>query len=224
MPWREEIRARLEAPLPGVEAQLRFAPTPRLHSWDPSQTPIDARRAAALILVYPGESGPMVLLTVRHAGLPHHGGQVSLPGGGLDPGETPEDAALREAYEEVGLPLGHATTVGALSTLWVIVSKFVVHPIVAIASEPPTFRPSPWEVDALVEVPLATLRDPASVRWGRRMRQDLLIRCPYFEVPGPPVWGATAMMLGEFCTVLDPAFRPPPIPADDELDRLLEIV
>jgi 8-oxo-dGTP pyrophosphatase MutT (NUDIX family) len=204
------VRDRLSRPLPGAEAHLRFAPTPRFKQWDPAAQPPDARRAAALLLLYPGEQGPSVALTQRHAGLPLHGGQVSFPGGGIDPGETAEAAALREAYEEVGLAPGDVQVLGSLSSLWVIVSNYVVQPIVGITLTRPDFRPSPREVDAMVEAPLEALLRPSTIQWGTRTRDGIAVRFPYFAIGGLQVWGATAMMLGEFCTALDPEFRPPP--------------
>ena len=95
---------RLRAPLPGPEAQRRFAPLPLIEGWSPDQTPESARRAAVLVLLYPGAEGPMIPLTVRPTSLPTHGGQISLPGGALDPGESSEAAAVREAEEEIGVP------------------------------------------------------------------------------------------------------------------------
>lgn len=223
MTFEDELRLRLRAPLPGADAHLRFAPTPRLKRWDPAATPAQARRAATLLLLYPGEAGLTLALTRRRSDLPDHAGQISLPGGGIDPGESPERAAVRETYEELGVEPGLIRVIGALSTLWVIVSGFVVHPIVGVADRRPDFVPSPREVDAIIEAPLDALRDPASVRWGRRERDRLVVACPYFAVGGHRVWGATAMMLGEFCTALDPAFGPPPIPAPDGIADLPEV-
>lgn len=202
----EEIRNRLQHPLPGAEAHLRFAPKPLLKNWDPAARPADARVAAALILIYPGIGGPTVALTLRRSDLPQHGGQISFPGGGLDPGETPQAAALREAHEEVGIEPTRVRVVGALSTLWVIVSGFVVHPIIGVMDTAPAFVPCPREVDRIIEAPLATLRDPANVKWGTRDRGGMLVSYPYFSVEGYQVWGATAMMLGELCTALDGSF------------------
>lgn len=220
MSWQDDLRTRLRAPRPGPEAQLRFAPRPLLRRWDPADQPADARRAAALLLLYPGAAGPTLVLTVRHPDLPHHGGQVSLPGGGLDVGESPEAGALREAHEEIGLAPGAAEVIGHLSTLWVVVSRFVVHPVVAVAAAPPRLTPAPDEVSAILEVPLMRLREPEGVRWGRRTRGGIEVLCPFFAVDGPPVWGATAMMIGEFCALLDPGFSPPPPPDQDGLDLL----
>jgi 8-oxo-dGTP pyrophosphatase MutT (NUDIX family) len=216
----DEIRHRLQGPLPGADTHLKFAPTPRSKSWDPGAYPPHARRAATLLLIYPGPHGPSIVLTRRRADLPDHAGQISLPGGGIDAGESPEQAAIREAHEEIGVPSSAIRLIGSLSTLWVIVSGFVVHPIVAIADTRPEFAPSPREVDTIIEAPVAALRDPSVVKWGRRVREGLVVACPYFAVDGHYVWGATAMMLGEFCTALDPAFSPPPVPVGRDLDAL----
>jgi len=205
---------RLRAPLPGAEAQRRFAPTPSRHHWDPSSRPPGAREAAALLLIYPGTHGPSVVLTQRHADLPHHGGQISLPGGGLHDAESPEAAALREASEEIGVDPAGVRVLGTLSTLWVIVSRFVVHPVIGVIDRRPVFVPSPREVDLVIEAPIAGLRDPASLRWVRRERQGVKLWVPYFDVGGHQVWGATAMMLGEFGALLNPSFSPGPAPAD----------
>lgn len=223
------LRERLRAPLPGAEAQRRFAPRPALKSWDPSSRPAHARQAAALLLLYPGAHGPSIVLTERHADLPHHGGQISLPGGGVHKGEGLAEAALREAHEEIGLDPSAARFLGPLSSLWVLVSGFVVHPIIAVTDARPRFAASPREVETLIEMPVAALHDPARLRWQRRRRQSaggagLELCAPYFALGEPgaedghQVWGVTAMILGEFVALLDPAFGPGPAPrrADDD--------
>jgi len=90
------LRDAFSRELPGVEAQLRMAPRPRV-GWDPHRFPEGLREAAALLLIYPIDGQAHVLLTVRSAGLRLHTGQVSFPGGSVDPNESFESAALREA-------------------------------------------------------------------------------------------------------------------------------
>ncbi len=202
--FEARLRRRFDGPLPGPPAQRAFAPSPVLPGWSPELTPSTARRAAALILLYPDASGCLTIpLTVRHENLPHHPGQVSLPGGRLHDGEEAERAALREAEEEIGVDPADIRIVGPLSTLWVAVSNFVARPFVAVTDRAPAFRLHPGEVSQLLEVPLADLRDPARVKWNRRDRNGVSTRYRYFDLAGHEVWGATAMMLGEFTTLLD---------------------
>jgi 8-oxo-dGTP pyrophosphatase MutT (NUDIX family) len=234
------IRERLKSPLPGAEAQLRFSPVPTREAWDPAARPSHARQAAALLLLYPGALGPSLALTERHADLPHHPGQVSLPGGRIHDNESATDAALREAHEEIGINPSDVRVIGELSSLWVLVSRFVVHPIIAIADIQPEFVPSPEEVETMIEMPVAVLRDPARLRWQHRLRRladgtSVPVHVPYFALgelgepgdnnetgagTGPEVWGATAMILGEFGALLDPAFGPGPAPEPPQLPPL----
>jgi 8-oxo-dGTP pyrophosphatase MutT (NUDIX family) len=204
------VRARLTEPLPGAEAQRRFAPRPLRKGWRPELVPDDARRAAALVLIYPGASGPSIPLTVRHSDLPDHGGQVSLPGGKIDRGETARAAALREAHEELGLDASKVRLLGPLSSFWVVVSGFVVFPFVGVMDRRPDFRPATREVAELIEAPIAELLDPSRRGWGQWAREGVLVRFPYVEIAGHKVWGATAMILSEFATLFDPAFAAAP--------------
>ncbi len=198
------IRSALQAPLPGLEAQLRLAPRPRV-GWDPYQVPDGLRDAAALVLLYPVDEEPHVLLTVRGA-LRHHTGQVSFPGGAVDAGETLEDAAVREAVEEVGVVAADIQVLGRLTSLHIPVSGFLLHPVVAAADVRPRFLAAPGEVARLLEVPLALLEDEETVRYERRTfeRQNRLVdvEVPFFDVHGEKVWGATAMVLAEFLALI----------------------
>ncbi|HEY6358615.1 MAG TPA: CoA pyrophosphatase [Vicinamibacterales bacterium] len=204
------VRARLAEPLPGAEAQRRFAPRPLRTGWRPELVPDDARRAAALVLIYPGAAGPSIPLTVRQADLPDHGGQVSLPGGKIDRGETAAEAALREAHEELGLDASAVRLVGPLSSFWVVVSGFVVFPFVGLADRRPEFRPAAREVAELIEAPLAELLDPERRGWGEWAREGVPVRFPFIGIAGHKIWGATAMILSEFGALFDPAFDAPP--------------
>lgn len=206
------LTARLAQPLPGAMAQRRFAPQPPRKGWEPGLVPEGERHAAALVLIYPGPEGPSIALTVRRDDLPHHPGQVSLPGGGLDPGETHHDTALREAEEEIGVSPADVRVIGRLSSLWVIVSGFVVFPFVGIADARPDFRPEAREVAQLLEVPVAHVLDRGRLGWERVTRDHVVVRYAYFDLGGQKVWGATGMILSEFAALFDPDFAPGPPP------------
>jgi 8-oxo-dGTP pyrophosphatase MutT (NUDIX family) len=148
-----------------------------------------------------------------------HTGQVSLPGGSVDGGESFEAAALREAVEEVGVNPADVTILGRLTSLHIPVSGFLLHPVVAVADGRPRFRTAEWEVARLLEVPLSLLDDPAARRSERRQRQEggrvVDIEVPYYAVDGEQVWGATAMILAEFLVVTRAArLMPEPLVRD----------
>ncbi|HVH57244.1 MAG TPA: CoA pyrophosphatase [Vicinamibacterales bacterium] len=196
------LRVKLAETLPGVEAQMRFAPIVPRSGWRPGHYPEDARVAAALMLIYPGERGPSLPLTVRASGLARHAGQISLPGGAADLGETLAETAVREAQEEIGIDPASVDVLGELTPVWVLVSGFTLHPVVAVTHERPAFVPATGEVAEILEVSLEDLRDASRIRRGTRVREGVAVEYPYFDLLGHQVWGATAMILGEFICLI----------------------
>ena len=198
------LRHALSRPLPGLEAQLRMAPNPRA-GWDPLKVPDDARPAAALVLLYPHNDTVNVTLTVRGSELRNHTGQVSFPGGRVDDGEAIEQAALREANEEVGVDPRTLEILGRLTPLHIPVSRYILHPIVAYASMRPAFQRAEWEVARIIEAPVELLLNPATVKRELRTRvtngQTIDVDVPFYDIDGEKVWGATAMVLAEFCAL-----------------------
>jgi 8-oxo-dGTP pyrophosphatase MutT (NUDIX family) len=203
MPLREIeslLRLRLSGTLPGIEAQMRFAPYTVGPDW---QAPTDARIAAALLLLYPHSVGVAVPLTIRASGLTRHAGQISLPGGAADAGETLAETALREAAEEIAVDPASVRVLGELTPVHVLVSGFTLHPIVGVVDRRPDFAPAPGEVQEILEVSLHDLRDASRIRQGTRIREGVAVEYPYFDLLGHQVWGATAMVLGEFICLLE---------------------
>lgn len=179
-----------------------MAPQPR--AW-PSPDAI-LRPAAALLLLYPHVGEWWIPLTVRGSTLRHHSGQVSLPGGRLDrPDEAVEEAALREAREEIGVAPDEVDVLGRLTPLPITVSGHLLSPVVGIASRRPPFSVATPEVERLIELPLSHLTHPETIGWEQRARSLVphdVMNVPYFDVDGVHVWGATAMILAEFIAVL----------------------
>ncbi len=184
-----------------------MAPRPR-RFWVPGFLPEEARPAAALVLIYPKDGEASLLLTVRGLHLANHRGQVSLPGGAVEAGETIEHAALREAEEEVGLAPSMVTVRLRLTPLHIPVSGYVLHPVVATATARPAVRPAAPEVDRVVEVPLARLADGSGLAIEHRVRDGVAVEVPYFELPGAKLWGATAMVVAELLTLLEAPIDP----------------
>jgi len=204
----DAVRQVLALPLPGLEAQLRMAPRFR-EGPEPRLIQEGLRHAAALVLLYQHDEVWQLPLTLRGAKLRHHTGQVSLPGGRLDDGESVEAAALREAHEEIGVSPAAVRTLGRLTPLPIPVSGHLLHPVVGVSARRPEFSLHAHEVQALLEARVADLARPDAVRWETRERARVagVMDVPYFDVGGARVWGATAMVLAEFLAVLEAAAR-----------------
>ena len=154
------------------------------------------------MLIYPRRGQPHLLLTLRPPTLAAHPGQVSLPVGAVEEGEDPPAAALREAKEEVGLDPSAVRLIGPLTPLHIPASGFVLQPIVALTDPRPRLSPAPDEVESLIEVPLAMLRDPNRLQCELWRLDGQLHEIRFYAVRGHRVWGATAMVLAEFLAVI----------------------
>lgn len=198
----ELLAERLTKPLHGPMVGSRFEPRPRYgRRYD--QPSKEARRAAVLALLYPHGRRWHLPLTVRQAGLPDHAGQVSLPGGAIDPGETSWEAALREFHEELGAAEESIQPLGRLSPLYVDASNFLIDPWLGAACQRPEFVPNMAEVRQVLEIPLAHLLDPGNFGTHRRRRQAQPYVAPYFRWQSYRIWGATCMILGELVTLIN---------------------
>ena len=149
--------------------------------------------AAVLVPVVLG-AAPGILLTKRTAHLKAHAGQVSFPGGRSDPGEQPEETALREAQEEIALDRSNVQVLGRMSN-YLTRTGFCITPVVALVPPGLQFRPSPHEVDAVFELPLDVLLDPKAPE--RRRREEHGSTREFWVWPHPQhcIWGATAAIL-----------------------------
>lgn len=151
--------------------------------------------AAVLVGLVPHAAGTTVLLTRRTDALRNHAGQVSFPGGRVEPDDADAiAAALRETGEEIGVPVHQISPIGLLDPLMTI-TGFRVLPVVAMIDRDYVAVPDPGEVAEVFEVPLAFLVDPANlghhhVEFGGRRRRVL-----EFRYPAQRIWGVTASIL-----------------------------
>jgi 8-oxo-dGTP pyrophosphatase MutT (NUDIX family) len=205
MPEFEAVVKRLKEafhdPLPGARAHELLSPRPR-REWPEGFDPAQIRHAAGLLLVFPIHDSAHILLTLRADHLGRHGGQISLPGGVLEPGETFEQAALREAREEVGLDHGGIRVLGALTPLDIPVTGFRLHPIVATRPTRPSLTPADAEVAQILEITVDDLLDRSHIVSTMRQREGRSIIAPAYAIAGVEIWGATAMVLAEFAALL----------------------
>lgn len=198
------IEVALRKPLPGIKAQLRMAPRPgSLRSPTPQSTP---RKSGVLILLFPSEeTGELCfVLTRRTESVADHKGQISLPGGAVDP-DDPSIAytAMREACEEVGVCSDVMRILGPLTPIYIPPSDFCVQPYVAYMSQSPHFFPQPEEVADIIEVPLPYLLDEKNMVVEEWFLDDEVKQVPFFNIYGHKVWGATAVVLSEFAAILE---------------------
>ena len=195
------LKQQLGMPLPGSQVQRLMAPELAYgRHFGPSAQ--GARRAAVLVLLYPDQDQWYLPTASRPMQMKEHGGQIALPGGMVDAGESPREAALRELDEELGVRLGNKAILGELSPIFVFNSNFHVHPYLAICDHRPEFKPSEDEVAELIPVPLRVLLDPASRGqhqihcWGKTFR------APHYSVGRHQIWGATSLILAEVAAIL----------------------
>lgn len=156
---------------------------------------------AAVLVPLVMHDDPTVLLTLRSARLNSHAGQVAFPGGRTEPGETPEQAALREAQEEIGLDPAMPEILGRLPTL-LTGTGYLVTPVVALLRPPFTLRNQPEEVDEAFEYPLTQLLDPAAPQLRRQEFRGRMREFWVWPHERHYIWGATASMLVTLSSVL----------------------
>ena len=178
----------------------------------PGPAPAGLRRAAVLLPLVQARGDAALLLTKRSDAVETHKGQISFPGGVLEAGESPRDAALRETYEEIGVGSADVEVLGALGDEVTVVSGFLVTPFVGTLPYPYPFRPSPQEVRGIIEVPLRALLDPQNFRsetWDRGGRPVPVF---FYTAGSEVIWGATARIIARF---LEAVFGISPTPGTD---------
>ncbi|MFQ5595592.1 MAG: NUDIX hydrolase [Anaerolineae bacterium] len=192
------VREALAQPRPGLRAQIGMSPRPRASV--AINTP--ARAGGVLLLLYPINGRLHLVLTRRAEHLSSHKGQISLPGGAQDPGESFEQTALREVQEELNVEPADIQVLGRLTPLYISPSNYCIRPVVGYTPVRPAFHPDSCEVAEVLEIPLAVLLDPSIVREEDWRLRGIQVQVPFFEVKGHKVWGATAMVLAEFVELM----------------------
>jgi len=173
-------------------------------------SPPPSVNAAVLAVLFEEAGEARLILTRRASSLRSHRGEVSFPGGRLDPGEDARSAALREAHEEIGLNPAQVRVEGWIHPVLTVVSASLIMPIVATVPSRPHVVASPAEVERVFDVPLRDLADPDifhEERWsfpGRPVpgSPDGSFPVWFFEVEGEMIWGATARMIHELMRVV----------------------
>ena len=181
---------------PSLQDVLRAALDPA-----PAYTPAPGDRLAAVLAPLVEHPEPSLIFTVRSDALSRHPGEVSFPGGLVDSGESPDDAARREAFEEIGLDPALPTLVGALPPVHTYVSAILVVPFVGLLPTAPDLFAAEAEIKEIVQVPLPTL---AKIEEPMELpRADGTTWQGWaYRIDGNTIWGATGLMLHSFLEIL----------------------
>jgi 8-oxo-dGTP pyrophosphatase MutT (NUDIX family) len=199
----EKLKTRLKLPLPGDEAHKPLRATPMGSLIPKFDHTVAAKPGSVLILLYPDEDKIRFPLIKRPDYLGAHSGQISFPGGKVEPGEDNVEAALREGEEEVGVRKESVNVIGRLSSFFVIPSNFLVVPVIGYVNQKPLFIPDPVEVVKIISGDIDALMHDDVVKEKEILAAGKYrMQAPHFEIEEEVVWGATAMMLNEFRLVL----------------------
>ncbi|OBX27097.1 8-oxo-dGTP pyrophosphatase MutT (NUDIX family) [Gelidibacter algens] len=193
-------------PLPGHDSQFKMSPPYRndliLEQEEAMKT---AKKAGVMALFYPDVAqNTKLILILRKTYRGVHSAQVGFPGGKLEADDPSlEYAALRETFEEVGVPLGTITVLKEMTKLYIPPSNFTVHPFLGITMQTPRFLKQDDEVEDLIEVTFSDFLNDDHVTSQMIMTSlNKKVEVPVFKLNGHTVWGATAMMLSEIKDLL----------------------
>jgi 8-oxo-dGTP pyrophosphatase MutT (NUDIX family) len=196
----QPLREALRESLPGREYQRQASPELSYgrHFGPP---PSNASQAAVLVLLQHSEDGWTIPLTKRPPTLKHHGGQICLPGGSQEAGESLSECACREMEEELGVQIDPSGVIGQLSPIYVFASNFAVTPFVCIQSEPLSYSPNAAEVEQLIQLPISALDSAEHCGHHDIHRRGLRFRTPHLQWQQHRIWGATHIILSEVAEI-----------------------
>ena len=196
------ISSKLKEPLPGKSAHLKLAPY-RKSTFDLDLDQMQPKLASTLILLYQSDQKIKFALTQRPDYSGTHGGQISFPGGKNEVGESLKETALRETFEEIGIPKDKIQVIGELSQVYVPPSNFLISPFIAFMDEKPIFVPEKNEVKQILEININELLKEDVIQEkdiivGKKTENAMKIKVPYLDLHNHTVWGATGVILSEF--------------------------
>lgn len=204
----DHIARLLKSDLPGRKSHLKMLPPGR--ELVVGQQDIDrVKYSSVLLLLFPDADQLYTCLTKRNASMRHHPGQISLPGGRVEEGESPERTALRETREEIGVSPPDVRILGRLSDLYVSASRFMIFPYVGWVNHKPDFELNADEAEKILLFPVNLSRKGDEIS-RLPMKTSLgTIDVPCYPFDGEIIWGATAMILTEFLDLIrETRYRP----------------
>lgn len=196
----EKIKIALRKNLPGSVSHKKLLPRNRVLKAALSDTN-RIKHSSVLLLLFVENDELTACLIKRPKHMKHHAGQIALPGGRIEDGETKLETALRETQEEIGITSEQVEILGSLSELYVEVSRFQIHPFVGWLHKKPEFLLNKNEVEKTILFPIKNFGDALGEVELETVTGKLTVPCVHFE--DEIIWGATAMILSEFYEVLE---------------------
>ena len=193
-----KLTKKMNGELPGSTSHETMMVKPRYNSTE-KKTSIPA---AVLILLYPIKNKWHFFLTKRTNTVEHHKGQISLPGGMLEKGESHKEAAIRETFEELGVQSEDINIIGPLTPLYIPISNFKIFPFVGWINSTPDLKIQSKEVSKVFSPSILSLMDPQTKKIKDSILLGQKVKIPFFNLKNEVVWGATSMMLSEFKHIL----------------------
>ena len=201
--FADRLKKEILNGLPGTEVQWQMASSDRMIKNFPRKPGPDARAAAVLILLFPVNGSLHTVFMQRPDYKGIHGGQISFPGGKMDPGDKDiVHTALRETLEETGVNPEKISVIDTLTPLFIPVSNTIVTPVIGWMKKKPDFNHHPGEVVFLFEAEIGRLLDESIIREKPMTIHGVDIDVKYFDYDGNVIWGATAMMISELLTLI----------------------
>jgi 8-oxo-dGTP pyrophosphatase MutT (NUDIX family) len=195
----ENIKKALSKNLSGAVSHKKMLPPNRVLK-AASEEKNTIKKSSVLLLLFIENDELTACLIKRPAHMKYHAGQIALPGGRIEKGETAIETALRETYEEIGIQSNEIEIFGSLSEFYVEVSRFQIQPFVGWLHKKPEFRINPDEVEKTILFPIKNFKIPFSEVELDTVSGKLKVPCIKFD--GEIIWGATAMILSEFADIL----------------------
>lgn len=205
-PFIEQLRMKLSEPLPGQNAQFLMVPgkvTEKRRNDSPSSVN-NPKKSAVLILLYPVQNGISTVLIERaiYAGI--HSGQIAFPGGKAEEGDPDlKYTALRETYEEIGVPIENVEVLGNLTDVYINPSNYLVTPYIGYLHGSPQFVKNEREVQTIITIDILNRENVIKSEKKIKHSNGLSIQTPFYNVDGFTIWGATAMMMSELIVLTE---------------------
>ncbi len=196
----EYIKKTLSGELPGSTSHKKVLPKNRILEV-PSEQTGKVKHSSVLLLLFIENNELIACLIKRPAHMKHHAGQIALPGGRIEKGETALETALRETWEEIGIPENEIEVLGELSVLYVEVSRFLIHPFVGWLKQKPNFKINFNEVEKVILFPLKNFTTEFDEVELDTVKGRISVPCVRYN--DEIIWGATAMILAELKDILE---------------------